>query len=151
MVSQLICDDYIYMHHLAKKTIYWYRLENLWRAILEYQNRTLYSNYFKVENFLKGSLDSIPLPYVLHLQWKFKLWMGKFAWGVKAKHCWALSNPFDIKKFVDITQQCFTLLPQVNSPINNLNFHWRWRWLDQIQAIFLNFFYFMHSFVAPSK
>ena len=94
MVSQLICDDYIYMHHLAKKTIYWYRLENLWRAILEYQNRTLYSNYFKVENFLKGSLDSIPLPYVLHLQWKFKLWMGKFAWGVKAKHCWALLTNF---------------------------------------------------------
>ena len=27
-----------------------------------------------------------------HLQWKFKLWAGKFAWGVKAKHCWALFN-----------------------------------------------------------
>ena len=30
----------------------------------------------------------------LHLQWKFKLWAGKFAWGVKAKHCWALSTNF---------------------------------------------------------
>ena len=26
----------------------------------------------------------------LHLQWKFKLWAGKFAWGVKAKCCWLL-------------------------------------------------------------
>ena len=45
-------------------------------------------------------------------------------------------------KFVDITQQCFALLPQVNLPANNLNCHWRWRWLDQIQAIFLNLSYF---------
>ena len=44
------------------------------------------------------------------------------------------------KKFVDITQQCFVLLPQVNFPANDLNFHWRW-W-DQIQTIFLNLFYF---------
>ena len=33
-------------------------------------------------------------------------------------------------------------VPQVNFPTNNLNFHWRWRWWDQIQAIFLNLFYF---------
>ena len=50
---------------------------------------------------------------------------------------------FESKKFVDITQQCFALLPQVNFTANNLNFHWRWRWLDPIQAIFLNLFYFM--------
>ena len=37
----------------------------------------------KVENILKGCLDSI---HHLHLQWKFKLWAGEFAWGVKAKH-----------------------------------------------------------------
>ena len=48
---------------------------------------------------------------------------------------------FESKKFVDITQQCFALLPQVNSPASNLNFHWRW-W-DRIQAIFLNLFYFI--------
>ena len=30
----------------------------------------------------------------LHLQWKFKLWAGKFAPGVKAKHCWSLSTNF---------------------------------------------------------
>ena len=27
------------------------------------------------------------------------------------------------KNFVDITQQSFALLPQVNFPANNLNFH----------------------------
>ena len=44
--------------------------------------------------------------------------------------------------FVDITQQCFVLLTQVNFPANNLNFHWSRRWWDRIQAIFLNLFYF---------
>ena len=41
----------------------------------------------------------------LHLQWKFKLLAGKFTWGVKAKHCWALSANFWKKKIVDITQE----------------------------------------------
>ena len=27
-------------------------------------------------------------------------------------------------------------------PPTNLNFHWRWRWWNQIQAIFSNLFYF---------
>ena len=30
---------------------------------------------------------------------------------------------FENKKFVDITQQCFALLPQANFPANDLNFH----------------------------
>ena len=30
--------------------------------------------------------------YHLHFQWKLKLWAGKFAWGVKVKHCWVLST-----------------------------------------------------------
>ena len=61
-----------------------------------------------------------------HLQWKFKLWAGKFA------EC--CQQTLENKKFVDITQQCFALLLQVNFPANNLNFHWRW-W-DRIQATF---------------
>ena len=76
----------------------------------------------------------------LHLKWKFKSWAGKFAWTVKAKHHWALSTNFWNKKIVDITQQCLASSPQVNFHTNNLNFYWRWR--DQIQAIFLNVFYF---------
>ena len=46
--------------------------------------------------------------------------------------------------FVDITQQCFALLPQVNFPAKNLNFHWVRRWWDRIQAIFLNLFDFTY-------
>ena len=45
----------------------------------------------KVENTLKVALI---LSHHLHIQWKFKLWSGKFAWVVKAKHCWALSTNF---------------------------------------------------------
>ena len=48
---------------------------------------------------------------------------------LKTKICWH-------------TQECFTLLPQVNFYALNLNFHWRWMWWDRIQAIFLNLFYF---------
>ena len=44
--------------------------------------------------------------------------------------------------FVDIRKQCFALSPQVIFPANNLNFHCRWRWWDQIQSTFLNLFYF---------
>ena len=32
--------------------------------------------------------------------------------------------------------QCFTFTPQANFPAQNLNFHLRWRWWDQIQATF---------------
>ena len=56
-----------------------------------------------------------------------------------ARHC---QQNFKNKKFLDITQQCFALLPQVSFPANNLNFHWRWRWWDWIQDIFLNLLYF---------
>ena len=52
---------------------------------------------------------------------------------------------FKTKSFVDITQQCFALLPQVKFPPNNLNFHWRRGWWDWIQAIFLDFRYFRWS------
>ena len=65
---------------------------------------------------------------------------------MSGKVCLRLSGrcqkTFENKKFVGITQQCFALLPQINFPDNNLNFHWRQRWWDQIQAIFFNIFYF---------
>ena len=50
---------------------------------------------FKVEKILKGTQDSIssPSPSV-----KIQIWEGKFAWGIKAKHCWALSTNFWIQK-----------------------------------------------------
>jgi hypothetical protein len=44
---------------------------------------------------------------------------GKVCLRCKGKTLQGVEN----KKFVDITQQCFALLPQVNYPANNLNFH----------------------------
>ena len=70
----------------------------------------------KVEKILKGSLVLIPSPSP-SVKIKFKLWAGKFAWGCQ--------QTFENKKFVDLTQQCFDLLPQMNLPANNLNFHRR--------------------------
>ena len=63
-------------------------------------------NHTKVEMILKGNLDLIPFH-----QWKFKLLAGKFTWGVKAKHCWALSKFFVFKILLTTTQQCFTFTP----------------------------------------
>ena len=67
----------------------------------------------KVENILKGILDSIPspLPSV-----KIQIMGGKVCFWFKAK------RTFENKKFVDITQQYFASLPQVNFP-SNLNFY----------------------------
>ena len=65
----------------------------------------------KVEKILKGSLDSIPSPSpsvkIQIMGWKVCFYQ----------------QSFENKKFVDITQQCFALLPQVIFPANNLNFH----------------------------
>ena len=79
-----------------------------------------------------------------HLQWKFKLWAGMFAWGNKAKHCWALSTNFWKQKVCWHPPAMFCLIYLNNKfPVNSLNFNWRWSWWDQIQAIFLNLFYFI--------
>jgi hypothetical protein len=89
----------------------------------------------KVEKILKYSLDLIPSP---SLSVKIQIMSGKVCLRCRGKTWLGLwcQQSFEKKKFVDITQQCFALLPQVNFPANNLNFHWRWKWWDQIQAIF---------------
>ena len=80
----------------------------------------------KVEKkILKGSLDSIPSP---SSSVKIQIMSGKFCLRCKGKTLLT----FESKMFVDITQQCFALFPQVNFPANNLNFHWRWGWWNQI-------------------
>ena len=84
----------------------------------------------KVENIWNGSLDLIPPSVKIQI--------------MSRKVCLLCKVGIENKKNVDITQQCFALLPLVNSPANNLNFHWRWSWWDQIKAIFLNLFYFTH-------
>ena len=70
-------------------------------------------NIVKVEKFWKGILDSIPSP---SLSVTIQIMGGKVC-----KELLGIVN----KKFVDITQQCFALLLQVNFLANDLNFHWR--------------------------
>ena len=106
----LHCRDGIIFHNLT-----W--IKDKYFSFKVFQPLVFIDAIGKVEKILKGSLYSMtsPSPSV-----KIEIiWAGKFAWGVKAKHCWALSTNF---------------------PVNN--FHWRWRWWDQIKAIFLNLFYF---------
>ena len=72
---------------------------------------------FKVENILKGILDSIPSPSSSNHGQESLLEVQR---QNIAGRC---QQTFENKKLVDITQQCFALLPQVNFPPNNLNFH----------------------------
>ena len=85
--------------------------------------------------FLKGSLGLIPSPSV-----KIQIMSGKVC--LRQNIAGRCQHTFENKKSADITQHCFALLPQKNFSAKNLNFHWRWKWCDRIQAIFLNLFYF---------
>ena len=62
----------------------------------------------KVEKISKGSLNSIPSP------------SPKLSENSNYRQESLLEVYF--QKFVDNAQQCFALLPQVNFPVNNLNF-----------------------------
>ena len=73
---------------------------------------------------------------------KIKLVGGKVWLRCKSKTLLGIVNKLLIKRNMDITQQCFALLPQVIFPVNNPNFHRKWRWWDWIQVIILNRFYF---------
>ena len=76
---------------------------------------------FKIEFFLKGSLDSIPSPST---SVKIQMQVGKFVLRFLCKKiAGCCQQTFDNKKFVDITQQCFALLLQVKFLANDLNFH----------------------------
>ena len=66
----------------------------------------------KVEKILKGNLDSISSPSV-----KIQIMGGKVCLRCKGKTLLGVVNKL-LK-----TQQCFALLPQVNFPAHNLNFH----------------------------
>ena len=85
-------------------------------------NLSIHSFFIKLEKILKGSLHSIPSPSP---SVKIQIMGRKVCFRCNGKTLLGV-----------VTHQCFTLLPQVDFPGNNLNFHWRWRWLDQIQATF---------------
>ena len=94
----------------------------------------------KVEKILKGSLDLISSP---SSSVKIQIMGGKVYLRCRGKTLLGVVNKLLKTKFVDTIQQCLACLPQVNFPTNNLNFHWRWRWWNRIQAIILNLFYFI--------
>ena len=83
----------------------------------------------KVENILEGSLDLIP---------SLKIMGGLVCLRCKGKTLLGVVNKLmKVKKIVDNAQQYFAF------PAHNSNFHWRRRWWDQTQIIFLNLFYFI--------
>ena len=74
----------------------------------------------KVEKSFKGSLDLIlsTSPSV-----KIQIMSGKVCLRCKGKTLQGVVNKLlKTKKVVEITQQCFALLPQVNFP-THMNFH----------------------------
>ena len=89
----------------------------------EYVDAKLLDNYDvsqngKVEKILKDSLDSIP-----------SLSPSEKIGGIVCLRCTGnillgvVNKVLKNKRFVDITQQCFALLSQINFLVNNLNFH----------------------------
>ena len=92
----------------------------------------------KVEKILKGSLDLIPSPSP---SVKIQIIGGKVCLWCKGKTLLAVVNK--LLKTKSLLTSHSNVLP-VTFPANILNFHWRWRWWDQIHAIFLNLFYFIN-------
>ena len=77
--------------------------------------------HFKVENILKDSLDSIPSPSKFSENSNYL--EGKFAWGVKAKNCWALSTNF---LYLKVCWQHPAMICLYTFPAHHSNFHWMW-------------------------
>ena len=100
----------------------------------------------KVEKIWKDSLDWIPSPSP---SVKIQIIGGKFCLRCKGKTLLGVVN-----KLLKTKSLLTSLSSQVNFPANNLKFHWRWRWWDLIQAIFLNLSYFalkMNSKIFTKK
>ena len=82
--------------------------------------------------------------------WHWKFWRLCYE---SLLHIWLFSRGNEVFHwihFVHNAQQCFAFTPQANFPAHNLNFHWRWRWWDQIQATFKNLLYFALKAVSCS-
>jgi hypothetical protein len=63
-----------------------------------------------------------------------------FIWGMRKNIAWWCQQIFCFQKFVDNGHQCFAFTRQANFPAHNLNFHWRWRWWNQILKSFLLYY-----------
>ena len=74
-----------------------------------YQEHSLSYTSYCVKGFFLSKwerLKKIAWIQSLHLQWKFKLSVGKFTWGNKAKHCWVMSTNFLFSKMFCLSTTC---------------------------------------------
>ena len=131
-----------------KSGCWWSCWVSAWQDILRLSGESINTNvgtvqrHYKVEKILKGSLDSIPSPSTsvkiqimdakVCLRWKGKkTLLGVFKKLSKTKSL--LKSPSNVLPYY--IKQTFLSMIWI--------FHWRW--LDQIQAIFINLFYFTYK------
>ena len=95
-----------------------------------------YGFFHKVKKIQEECLDLISSPSPSA---KIQIIGGKIWLRCKGITLLGLSTNFWKQKVCWHSPAMFCL---ITYPANNLNFHWRWRWWDQIQAIVLNLFYY---------
>ena len=97
------------------------------KSIIEFEFHSYFWDFLiKVENIFKGSLDSIPSPSP---SGKIQIMGGKVCLRCKGKTLLGVVDKL-------LKTKGFAFTPQANFPAHNLNFHWRRRWWDWIQATF---------------
>ena len=80
-ISTIIVDNPWWGQRICKYFVW--KLQNRKKSSFKYLK--VFMQIVKVEKISKGSLDSIPSPSTSRK-------VGRFTWGVKAKHCWVLST-----------------------------------------------------------
>ena len=76
---------------------------------------------YKVEKILKGSLEYDPITITFTFIENSNY--GRESSLEVQNIAGRCQQTFRFQKFVDITHQCFVVLPQVKIPATNLNFH----------------------------
>ena len=118
---------WLYYHHTYSRLVFVHFLEEIEDTKKTFRNQLTFSRQFEKEvntAVLAFSLAFITTGAITDSIFLEKLPVKTFFLLI---FLWKYCLYFLFQKFVDITQQCFVLLPQVNFPANNLNFHWRWK------------------------
>ena len=107
-------------------------LTNLYVKVIYWRVLTTVQVWLHCSKVEKKNLKVVWI-WSLHLQWKFKLWAGKFPWGVKAKHC--TQGLIEILGFMVIFDE-----NQGVSHLSKCEFHWT------IYAKIIKFLVIWHHF-----
>ena len=136
-MNVLITDNFLGLFWFFFEESYWgnkrFLSPNFWWAF----DLSIKDCHFYLEievNFVyisKGSLDLIPS--AIKELWTFGFVVFIFFLPNLAGR---FQQTFCTKKLVDNAQKCFAFTSQAIFPAHNLNFYWRRRWSDRIQAIF---------------